>query len=328
MIFEFTPIAVFKSKNIKNKLQAPRQSHLSNCHLSNRHLPDSQLNETILQKKQNSTDSYLSGNDSINNNNIPEQKESNNYILINTKLKQGLNDLSGFSHIWVVYVFDKNYSESDSRSNLKTMILPPRSSSKKGVFATRSPYRPNPIGISVLKIKSINLTAGKIFISTENDSEIDLLDNTPILDIKPYIPEYDSVPMANSGWLKDIEKESYQLFFSDLANQQLQFLQENDRTKEKFYTDFKNILIRQLSFDPFNSSKKRVKLFDNQNQVVLYVFSYRYWRVVFSEEKSNQETLSKKNLFIKNIFNQANPDDKRISDSESQLMHKFNLIFK
>jgi hypothetical protein len=75
-------------------------------------------------------------------------------------------------------------------------VLPPRSTSgRKGVFATRAPYRPNPIGLSALKLEKIE---GLIL----HVSDVDMLDGTPVLDIKPYVPYTDAQPAARSGWLE------------------------------------------------------------------------------------------------------------------------------
>ena len=101
--------------------------------------------------------------------------------------EQALQDLSTFDRIWILFLFDRN-------PNWKPMVKPPRSSSKKGLFATRSPHRPNPIGLSNVELISIDGLTLQI-------GSNDLLDSTPILDIKPYIPEIDSHPTASSGWL-------------------------------------------------------------------------------------------------------------------------------
>lgn len=100
--------------------------------------------------------------------------------------EHSLEDLEAFSHVWLIFVFHKNNNEFT-----KAKVKPPRLNGKKvGVFSTRSPYRPNPIGLTLAKLD-------KIEGSTLHLSGIDLLDGTPVLDIKPYIPSYD-VPEINS----------------------------------------------------------------------------------------------------------------------------------
>lgn len=94
------------------------------------------------------------------------------------------------SHIWIQFVFHAN-----KREDWKPKVKPPRLGGNKslGVFATRSPTRPSPIGLSVVKLEGIEEIEGKLLL---NLSGVDLLDGTPVLDIKPYVPYVDRVPEA------------------------------------------------------------------------------------------------------------------------------------
>lgn len=98
--------------------------------------------------------------------------------------------LEACSHIWVQFVFHAN-----SRSEWKPKVKPPRLGGNKrlGVFATRSPLRPAPIGLSVVKLDGMSYCEGKLVLEL---SGVDLLDGTPVLDIKPYVPYVDSVTEA------------------------------------------------------------------------------------------------------------------------------------
>ena len=98
--------------------------------------------------------------------------------------------LEGCTHIWLQFVFHAN-----SRETWKPTVKPPRLGGNKslGVFATRSPIRPAPIGLSVVKLEKIELCNGKLLLHL---SGVDLLDGTPVLDIKPYVPYVDSVSDA------------------------------------------------------------------------------------------------------------------------------------
>lgn len=104
---------------------------------------------------------------------------------------RGIED---FSHIWVIFRFhetaDKGYS---------ALVRPPRlgGNAKKGVFATRATFRPNSIGMSAVKLDSIEYKNGKLALIL---SGIDLLDGTPVLDIKPYLPYSDSLEHASAGF--------------------------------------------------------------------------------------------------------------------------------
>ncbi len=104
--------------------------------------------------------------------------------------RDALDGLEACSHIWVQFVFHAN-----KRDEWKPKVKPPRLGGNKslGVFATRSPTRPAPIGLSVVKLDGIVELDGKLLL---NLSGIDLLDGTPVLDIKPYVPYVDLVPEA------------------------------------------------------------------------------------------------------------------------------------
>lgn len=110
-----------------------------------------------------------------------------------------LRGIEGFSHIWLSFVFHQAIKE-----DWKPMVRPPRlgGNQKVGVFASRSPFRPNPIGLSVVKLdgiekQTLNNQASQWRV---NFSGGDLLDGTPILDIKPYIPYADALPDATGGF--------------------------------------------------------------------------------------------------------------------------------
>lgn len=105
--------------------------------------------------------------------------------------EQSLKGLEEFSHVWLLSYFHLN-----TNKNFLSTVHPPRLKGKTvGVFASRSPHRPSPIGLSVAKLEKI---AG----DTLYLSGTDLVDGTPILDVKPYIPDYDAVPRAKAGWAK------------------------------------------------------------------------------------------------------------------------------
>ena len=122
--------------------------------------------------------------------------------------------LEEFTHLWVVYLFHKNQNANHPEKWTNT-IQPPRIDAPKkvGVYASRSPHRPNPIGLSVVKLEKISVLKNGIEIEV---SGVDILDGSPILDIKPYVPYADSVPEASSGWIKN-EITRYSVQFSEQA---------------------------------------------------------------------------------------------------------------
>lgn len=111
---------------------------------------------------------------------------------------EAVRGLEGFSHIWLIWEFSENRGKAWSPT-----VRPPRlgGNRRMGVFATRSPFRPNPIGLSCVELSEVRLDdpEGPVIVVQGPD----LLDGTPILDIKPYIPYADSFPDASIGFLSD-----------------------------------------------------------------------------------------------------------------------------
>ncbi len=105
-----------------------------------------------------------------------------------------LREIEGFTHLWLIWGFSAN-----KKDTWEPTVRPPRlgGNTRVGVFATRSPYRPNPLGLTVVKLEALeNTDEGTVLIV----SGADMMDNTPIYDIKPYLPYVDSVPEASDGF--------------------------------------------------------------------------------------------------------------------------------
>ncbi|MDA3953514.1 MAG: tRNA (N6-threonylcarbamoyladenosine(37)-N6)-methyltransferase TrmO [Bacteroidales bacterium] len=115
-------------------------------------------------------------------------KGINGEIKIYSEFSEGLVDLEGFSHIILIY-----HLHLSTGSSLK--VIPFMDNNSHGIFSTRSPKRPNPIGLSVVKLNKIE----KNILFIEN---IDILDGTPLLDIKPFIPDVDCPNVDKLGWLE------------------------------------------------------------------------------------------------------------------------------
>ncbi len=135
------------------------------------------------------------------------------------RLRPGLNlfgsleGLEGFSHAWLIFVFHENANKA-----VRAKIHPPRLEGKKiGLFATRTPHRPNPIGLSAVKIEKVE--ANTIYVSG-----LDLVDGTPILDLKPYLPSSDSIPDALQGWTVSRPERQVKVVFSETALKDLSIL--------------------------------------------------------------------------------------------------------
>lgn len=98
-----------------------------------------------------------------------------------------LDDLEGFERIWLIYWMDR-------AGPYRPKVVPYRDVHERGLFSTRAPCRPNPIGLSVVRLRG---REGRVL----RVSDVDILDGTPLLDIKPYFPACDAHPSSKSGWL-------------------------------------------------------------------------------------------------------------------------------
>ncbi|MBQ4640319.1 MAG: tRNA (N6-threonylcarbamoyladenosine(37)-N6)-methyltransferase TrmO [Clostridia bacterium] len=122
------------------------------------------------------------------------------------RVKEALRGLEGYSHIWLIWGFHDNKKEGWSPT-----VRPPRLGGNKrmGVFATRSPYRPNPIGLSCVELKEIRETKDRGWVLIVSGA--DMMDGTPVYDIKPYLPFADSIPDARAGFAGEHEKDGLQV---------------------------------------------------------------------------------------------------------------------
>ena len=127
--------------------------------------------------------------------------------------------LEAFSHVWVLFVFDRNI-----RENWKATVRPPRLGGDRrvGVFASRSPFRPSPIGLSVLKLNEVVCRNGRVYLEVEG---MDILDGTPILDVKPYIPYCDSIPDAIGGYADSEPPVQLEVRFTEEAGEKCRLLE-------------------------------------------------------------------------------------------------------
>jgi len=108
-------------------------------------------------------------------------------VVVHEKFAEGLRDLDGFSHIYLIYLFHK-------ATRTELIVVPFMDTVGRGVYATRSPLRPNHIGISIVDLVSVE---GNIV----NVRGIDILDGTPLIDIKPFITAFDRVNASRDGWM-------------------------------------------------------------------------------------------------------------------------------
>ncbi len=171
--------------------------------------------------------------------------------------RQGWEKLSEFSHIWVVFWF-----HATCHQPWKPLVRPPRlgGNRKVGVFATRSAFRPNPIGISAVKLERIEFKHQRTCLLV---SGIDMVDQTPVLDIKPYLPWADHVPEARGGYAHSRPQAALEVVFSQRAKHECIRL-------EHLYPGLLDLLGRIIELDPRPAYKRascrraghRLRLYD------------------------------------------------------------------
>ena len=183
-------------------------------------------------------------------------------LLPGKNFEQALEDLNGFDRIWVVFVFDRN-------NHWKPKVRPPVGGMEKriGVFATRSPHRPNPIGRSAVEL--VKVEGRKIYIRN-----FDLLDGTPILDIKPYIPQADAFPEAKAGWRDEAALEHIEVVFTETAQKAADFILEHGGP------DLKNAAMVQLSTRELDPKRQRLTRMENGT----WHLAFRTWTLEFIKE--------------------------------------------
>jgi tRNA-Thr(GGU) m(6)t(6)A37 methyltransferase TsaA len=158
--------------------------------------------------------------------------------------EDALADLETWSHLWVLFVFDRN-------PTWHPKVLPPHGSDRRrGVFATRSPHRPNPIGMSVVRLVRVDGL-------TVHVAGLDILDGTPVLDLKPYVPAADVIATASAGWLEaPAEAAAYRLTWSTLVEAQLAWLATHGEPADG---DLRPRIARALARGPEPHAFRRIR---------------------------------------------------------------------
>lgn len=166
-------------------------------------------------------------------------------LLPDASFEQGLRDLEGFERVWLLWWFHRN-------SNWRPLVLPPRGPAKRrGVFATRSPHRPNPLGMTPVRLLGIEGRTLRL-------GACDLVDGTPVFDIKPYVPAYDAFSDSRAGWITEVDTlvntpPAFRVVFSPHAEEQARWLRETHRV------DFTERLVEILSRDPTPHRTRRIR---------------------------------------------------------------------
>ena len=177
---------------------------------------------------------------------------------------EAFRELENFSHIWVIFVFHETIGKK-----WHSTVRPPRlgGNQRVGVFASRSMFRPNPIGLSVVELKDIERHENKIILNIIGG---DFLDLTPVLDIKPYLSYVDAIATAKSGYAEDKPTAKFEVDFSDDVKARLNYY----NTK---FPQLENLIVEILQLDP-RPAYQQEKNMKNEFAMKLYDFDLK-WRV-------------------------------------------------
>jgi tRNA-Thr(GGU) m(6)t(6)A37 methyltransferase TsaA len=174
--------------------------------------------------------------------------------------EHALEDLSSWPFIWVLFWFHHN-------SDWRPKVLPPRSDRRRGVFATRSPHRPNPIGLSLLRLHEVRGLSLEV-------SGVDMLDGSPVLDIKPHVPYTDTASEQHGGWLEQSDpKDPYEVRFAPSAERALTYLAQH------WNVDLRPRLNQTLALGPEPHPYRRIKQLPDG-----YRIAVKEWRARFVVE--------------------------------------------
>ena len=185
---------------------------------------------------------------------------------------EAVKGLEAFSHIWVSFVF-----HGVKREQWRPTVRPPRlgGNERVGVFATRSTHRPNPLGLSVVELTGIEATEGRVVLRVKG---ADMLDGTPVLDIKPYIPYVDSIPGAESGFAPEAPSSQLEVSFNAEASAACRRMQDR-------YPKLETLIVDILAQDP------RPAYQAERNDGREYGFSLYDLNIRFRVERSEVEVL-------------------------------------
>lgn len=178
---------------------------------------------------------------------------------------EAVRGLTDFSHLWIMFVFHQTMD-----GGWRPTVRPPRlgGNARMGVFATRSTFRPNPIGMSLIELKGVHTKGSDVILEL---GSLDLVDGTPVIDIKPYLPFAESQPQARAGFAQSAPDADMPVSFSAYAQQQL--IEHQTR-----YPNLQRFIQQVLAQDPRPAYRKNDEE-SREYAVLLLEFNVR-WRVI------------------------------------------------
>ncbi len=228
-----------------------------------------------------------------------EEERNELELLPDCGYEQALQDLAGIERVWLLWWFHGN-------AGWRPLVLPPRGPSRRrGVFATRSPHRPNPLGLTAVPL--LGVEGRRLLLGP-----CDLLDGTPVFDVKPYVAAYDAFPAARAGWIDAVEAglrepPRFAVSISDAADIQVRWL------RETWDIDFTRRLIELLSRDPAPHRTRRIRR-RNASQSEIGCGA---WRAVFAIDGERVCVLAIEPAFPMKFL--ARPDYLDVPDRAAQL---------
>ena len=213
--------------------------------------------------------------------------------------EQALQDLAGIDRVWLLWWFHRNDA-------WRPLVLPPRGASRRrGVFATRSPHRPNPLGLTSVPL--LGITGRRLLLGP-----CALVDGTPVFDLKPYVAAYDAYPRASAGWIDEVAAElrepaRFTVRLADLAAEQARWL------RETWQVDFTGRLNEMLSRAPTPHRTRRIR----RREGAMLEIGCGAWRAVFAVEGDLVSVTAFEPAYNLNFL--TRPDYLDVPDREAQL---------
>ncbi len=224
------------------------------------------------------------------------------HIVLNDdpRLEEACRDLGGVDRIWVLFCFHLN-------KGWRSFVRPPVSPGGRRIstFATRAPFRPNPIGLSCVELVRVERKILHI-------RNFDLLDGTPILDLKPYVPAVDSFPDSRVAWLENAKTEQWEVCFEPSVLRRIVWIRENGGP------DLENFCSVQLACDPLNRKRKRLA----SDPDGVWRIGCRTWQILFRIEQ--------KTLRVHTVLSHYAPEDLASQEDrygDKELHRSFRRIF-
>jgi tRNA-Thr(GGU) m(6)t(6)A37 methyltransferase TsaA len=207
--------------------------------------------------------------------------------------EDALSDLEGFERIWLLFWFDR-------APGWKPKVLPPRSEEKRGVFATRSPHRPNPIGMTAVRLERVE---GLVL----HVHDLDLVDGTPLIDIKPYIPYADAFAGTAAGWLDGQDRRAaWTVGTEPLAEEAVAWIANETGL------DLRPRLEASLSLGPQPHAYRRIKETPDGGRVL----AVKEWRARFRVEDEARK------IVVERIFSGYRPRDLERGQDTVHAIHR------